>query len=175
MMRQLSNMVEKSCEELMNKLKDSPTFESVAEILAKQVLFGQLLTVRTTTQHKIGALENALIGDTDAAVKIIAQDPALKENFFKMAGIADVENPVLDEACMNKMYAAGGYRTLAKNYTAQKAAENAQNMIIEGIQNQMSIQQQAPTNAPANAQPPQPTSPENPQSKPPEQAPIGIG
>ena len=179
----MSNMMEKSCEELMDKLKESPTFESVAEILAKQVLFGQLVTVRTTTQHKIGALENALIGDTDAAtkakidiaVKIIAQDPALKENFFKMAGVADGENPVVDKAFMDKVYAAGGYRTLTKSYTAQKAAENAQNMIIEGIQNQMSIQQQAPTNAPANAQPPQPTAPENPQSKPPEQAPIGIG
>lgn len=179
----MSNMVEKSCEELMDKLKESPTFESVAEILAKQVLFGQLTTARTTTQHKIGALENALIGDTDAAtkakidiaVKIMAQDPALKENFFKMAGVADGENPVVDKAFMDKVYAAGGYRTLTKHYTAQKAAEKAQNMLIEGIQNQMSIQQQAPTNAPANAQPPQPDAPVPPQPKAPEQPSIGIG
>ena len=76
---------ENSCEELMNKVKEAPVFEDVAEILAKQVLFGQLTTARTTTQHKIGALENALIGDTDAAtkakidiaVKIMAKDPAL--------------------------------------------------------------------------------------------------
>ena len=151
----------------MNKVKEAPVFEDVAEILAKQVLFGQLVMARTKGNHKIGDLENALIGDTDEAtkakidiaVKIMAKDPALKENFFKMANVADGENPVVDEALMDKVYAAGGYRTLAKNYATQMA-ENAQNMLVGALQNQVSVQQQVAENASAKAQPSEPAPPQ---------------
>ena len=50
----------------------------------------------------------------------MAKDPVLKENFCKMAGITDMENPVVDEACLHNMYAAGGYKELMQQYNAQK-------------------------------------------------------
>jgi hypothetical protein len=162
----LGQQVKKSYDDIIQKVSNPKKYETVAEVFAKQVLFTLLCTERVSKDGEIGPREQVLMGETEEAIKEnietfaknMAKDPVLKESLFNLMGDAIKEDKINRDA-VKQMMLNGGCRALTTAYNEQKMAEQAQNKQPEGIQNQMSVQQQGLENAqPSAPEPPKPAA-----------------
>lgn len=137
---------------------ESARYEKMALPLAKQVLFTQLCLERVSQNGGIGPLEQSLMGNgtpeamqekIENLAQTMAKDPILKDVFFTMTGAAKGDYTKLDRSGVQQMIRNGGCTALTQAYNAQKM-ELSQNKQPTAVQKELTVQQEAPTNAPTN-------------------------